>query len=235
MTVILLDRRGLARSLQPLGRHQREAFAASCAQRLARGFLDSPAVRVERPDDLQVAQGLLSELWAAAASGTAARLGPLVRAVEQMPELTATEEWEGRGAYQTDALAALLYAGRSWEPSPTNYVVGCAQRAFDSAAFLDRQLAPVPEENSLEDLRALIEHGIPLPDPPSGPFQPRELQRQREDLAAINAAEPATWEAVLAQMRTHRRPTLRTFSPRSNQYSRPDSQAVGCCCQVRAA
>jgi hypothetical protein len=69
-------------------------------------------------------------------------LGPLVRAVEQMPALTAYEEWEGRGAYQTDALAALLYAGRSWQPSPTNYVVGCAQRAFDTAAFLDRQLAP---------------------------------------------------------------------------------------------
>jgi hypothetical protein len=201
MAVILLDRRGLARSLQPLGQHQRGAFAASCAQRLAPGFLDSPAVRVERSDDLQLAQGLLTELWAAAASGTAGRLGPSVRAVERLPELTAQEEWEGRGAYQTDALAALLYAGRSWQPSPTNYVVGCAQRAFDTAAFLDRQLAPVPEADSLGDLRALIEHGIPLPDPPSGPFQPRELRRQREDLAAITAAEPATWEAVLAQMR----------------------------------
>ena len=118
-----------------------------------------------------------------------------------MPELTAYEEWEGRGAYQTAALAALLYAGCSWEPSPTNYVVQCAQRALDTAAFLDRQLARVPEEDSLEDLRALIDHGIALPDPPSGPFQPRELQRQWEDLAAITAAEPATWEAVLAQMR----------------------------------
>jgi hypothetical protein len=201
MALILLDRRGLARSLRPLGRHQHGAFAASCAQRLARGFLDSPTVRVERPDDLQVAQGLLTELWAAAASGTAARLGPLVRAVEQMPELTAYEEWEGRGAYQTAALAALLYAGRSWEPSPTNYVVQCAQRALDTAAFLDRQLAPVPEADPLEDLRALTDYGIPLPDPPSGPFQPRELQRQREDLAAITAAEPASWEAVMAQMR----------------------------------
>ena len=47
-----------------LGRHQRGAFAASCVQRLARGFLDSPAVHVERPNDVQVAQGLLlSELW----------------------------------------------------------------------------------------------------------------------------------------------------------------------------
>ena len=107
----------------------------------------------------------------------------------------------GRGAYQTHALAALLYAGRSWQPSPTDYVLQCAQRAFDTAAFLDGELAPGPEEDSLEDLRALIEHGIPLPDPPSGPFQPRELQRQREDLAAITAAEPATWETVLAQMR----------------------------------
>jgi hypothetical protein len=69
----------------------------------------------------------------------------------------------GQGRYQTDALAALLYAGRSWEPSPTNYVVVCARRAFDSAAFLDRQLAPVPEEDSLEDLRALIDMAFPFP------------------------------------------------------------------------
>src|SRR4029450_1969945 len=78
---------------------------------------------------------------------------------------------------------------------------GGAQRAFDPAAFLDRQLAPVPEADSLGDLRALIEHGIPLPDPPSGPFQPRELRQQRAPLPALTAAEPATWEAVLAQMR----------------------------------
>jgi hypothetical protein len=163
MAVIVLDRSWLSHSLQPLAQHQRGAFAASCAQRLAPGFLDSPAVRVERPDDLQVARRLLSELWAAAGSGTGARLGPLVRTVERMPELTAHEQWEGRGAYQTDALAAMLYAGRSWEPSPTNYVLQCAQRAFYAAAFLDRQLAPAPEEDSLEDIRALIDHGIPPP------------------------------------------------------------------------
>jgi hypothetical protein len=34
-----------------------------------------------------------------------------------MPELTAQEEWEGRGAYQTDALVAMLHAGHSGEPS----------------------------------------------------------------------------------------------------------------------
>jgi hypothetical protein len=201
MAVIVLDRAWLSRRLQPLAQHQRGAFAASCAQRLAPGFLDSPAVRLERPDDLQVAQRLLSELWTAAASSTAARLGPLVRAVERMPEVTAHEQWEGRGAYQTDALAALLYAGRSWEPSPTNYVLQCAQRAFYAAAFLDRQLAQVPDEDSLEEIRMLIDHGIPPPDPPSGPFQLRELQRQQEDLAAINAAHPGAWETVLHQMR----------------------------------
>jgi hypothetical protein len=70
-----------------------------------------------------------------------------------------------------------------------------------AAAFLDRQLAPVPEEDSLEDIRALIDHGIPPPDPPSGPFQPRELQPQQEDLAAISAARPEAWETVLDQMR----------------------------------
>jgi hypothetical protein len=203
MALIVLDRAGLARSLQPLGQHQRGAFAASCAQRLAPGFLDSPQVHVERPDDLRVARGLLTELWAAATSGTAARLGPLVRAVERMPELTAYEQWEGRGAFQTDALAALLYAGRCWEelsPRP-NYVVQSALCAFDSAAFLDRQLDPGPEEDPLEELIALIDHGIPIPHPPSGPFQPRELQRQREDLAAISTARPEAWESVLAQMR----------------------------------
>jgi hypothetical protein len=203
MAPILLDRAGLSRSLQPLGRHQRGAFAASCAQRLAPCFLDSPQVRVERLGDLRVAQGLLTALWAAAASGTAASLGPLVRAVERMPELTAQEEWEGRGAYQTDALAVMLYAGGSWEPSPKpNYVVVCAQRAFDSAAFLDRQLAPEPEEDPLiTAVRAFVEEGISEPEPPSGPFQPRELQRQREDLAVISAARPEAWETVLAQMR----------------------------------
>ena len=46
----------------------------------------------------------------AAASGTAARLGPLVSAVEQMPELTADEEWEGRGAYQAAAARAVTLA-----------------------------------------------------------------------------------------------------------------------------
>lgn len=202
MASILLDGAGLARSLQPLGRHRRGAFAASCAQRLAPCFLDSPLVRVQRPGDLRVAQGLLTELWAAAASGTAARLGPLVRAVERMPELTAQEEWESRGAYQTDALVAMLYAGHSWEPSSTNYVVVCAQRAFDAAAFLDRQLAPKPEEDPLiTAIRALVEEGISEPEPPTGPFQPRELQRQQEDLAAISAARPEAWEPVLAQMR----------------------------------
>jgi hypothetical protein len=204
MAPILLDRPGLARSLQPLGRHQRGAFAASCAQRLAPCFLDSPQVRIERPGDLRVARGLLTELWTAAASGTAARLGPLVRAVERMPELTAQEEWEGRGAYQTDALAVMLYAGCSWEQRPLkpNYVVVCAQRAFDAAAFLDRQLAPEPEEDPLiTAIRALVEEGISEPEPPSGPFQPRELQRQREDLAAISAARPEAWEMVLARMR----------------------------------
>ena len=200
MAVTVLDRAWLFRRLQPLAQHQRGAFAASCAQRLAPGVLASPAVRVERPDDLRVAQGLLSELWVAAISGPAARLGPLVRAVERMPELTAQEQWQGRGTYQTHALATLLYAGRSWEPSPTNHVVQCAQCAFDTAAFLDRQLDPTPVD-PLEDVRALIDHGIPVPHPPSGPFQPRELQRQREDLAAISAADPEAWETVLAQMR----------------------------------
>ena len=136
--------------MQPLAQHRRGAFAASCVQRLAPGFL------------------------------TAQR----------------SAQWECGGAYQTDALAAMLYAGRSWEPSPTSYVLQCTQRAFYAAAVLDRQLAPVPEEDSLEDIRALIDHGIPPPDPPSGPFQPRELQRQQEDLAAISAARPEAWETV---------------------------------------
>jgi hypothetical protein len=38
-------------------------------------------------------------------------LGPLVSAVEQVPELTADGEWEGKGASQTDALAALRVRG----------------------------------------------------------------------------------------------------------------------------
>ena len=42
---------------------------------------------------------------------------------------------------------------------------------------------------------------FPIPEPPSGPFQPRELQRQREDLAAISAARPEAWETALAQIR----------------------------------
>jgi hypothetical protein len=84
MAVIVLDRAWLSSSMQPLAQHQRGAFAASCVQRLAPGFL------------------------------TAQR----------------SAQWECRGAYQTDALAAMLYAGRSWEPSPTSYVLQCTQRAF---------------------------------------------------------------------------------------------------------
>ena len=38
-------------------------------------------------------------------------LGPLVSAVEQVPELTADGEWEGKGASHRDALAALRVRG----------------------------------------------------------------------------------------------------------------------------
>ena len=55
-----------------------------------------------------------------------------------------------------------------------------------AAAFLDRQLAPVPEEDSLEDIRALIDHGIPPPDPPSGPFQPRDQMRQASEASSTD-------------------------------------------------
>jgi hypothetical protein len=201
MAVIELDRVRLSQSLRPLAGHQRGAFAVSCAQRLAACFLDSPSVQQERPDDLRLAQQVLAELWTAAATDIPERLGPLVGELERMPELTADRQWHGRGAYQTHALAAMLYAGRSWQEQSPNYAVQCAQCVFDAALFLDRRLDPAPVDPLSESvLRALVEDGRAVPDP-SGPFQPRELRRQREDLAGISAADPEEWETVVAQMR----------------------------------
>jgi hypothetical protein len=117
---------------------------------------------------VQLAGQVLTELWAAAASDSPGRLDLLVRELEQMPELTADEEWPGWGAYQTDALAAMLYAGRSWQEQSPNYVVQCARRVFDAAFFLDRELAPAPVD-PLSELRALVEEGRAVADP-SGPF-----------------------------------------------------------------
>ncbi len=200
MAVIEPDRTRLSQSLRPLGRHQRGAFAVSCAQRLAACFLDSPSVQQERPGDLRLAQQVLAELWTAAATDIPERWEPLVGELERTPELTAYEQWQGRGAYQTHALAALLYAGRSWHEQVPNYVLQCVQCVFDAALFLDRRLDPAPVDPLSEStLRALVE-GRAIHDP-SGPFQPRELRRQREDLAAIGAAGPEGWQTVLAQMR----------------------------------
>jgi len=199
MTV--LDRARLKQRLQPLARHQRGAFAVSCAQRLAACFLGSLRVQQERPDDLRLAEQMLAELWTAAVTSIPERLGPLVTELEGMPELTAYEQWQGRGAYQTHALAAMLYAGRSWEEQSPNYVVQCAQCVFDAALFLDRELDPAPVDPlSEETLRALVEGGPAFSDP-SGPFQPRELQRQKEDLAAISIADSKIWGEVVAKMR----------------------------------
>ena len=160
MAVIVLDRAWLSSSMQPLAQHQRGAFAASCVQRLAPGFL------------------------------TAQR----------------SAQWECRGAYQTDALAAMLYAGRSWEPSPTNYVLQCTQRALYAAAFLDRQLAPVPEEDSLEDIRALIDHGIPLPTHQAARFSRESCSDSRRisRRSALPARKPGrrSW----TRCDRHRRP-----------------------------
>jgi hypothetical protein len=90
--------------------------------------------------------------------------------------------------------------GRSWEEQSPNFALQCAQCAFDTATFLDRRLAPAPVDPLSEEvLRALVE-GRDVPDP-SGPFQPRELQCQQKDLAAIGTAGPQNWEAVLAQLR----------------------------------
>lgn len=200
MAVIEPDRARLSQSLQPLARHQRGAFATSCAQRLADCFLDSTTVQQERPDDLRLAQQVLGELWSAAVTAIPGRLGQLVRELERMPELTAYEQWQGRGAYQTHALAAMLYAGRTWDEQSPNYVVQCAQCVFDAALFLDRELDPAPVDPLSEStLRALVE-GRAIPDP-SGPFQQRELRRQREDLAAIGAAGLEEWETVVAELR----------------------------------
>lgn len=201
MAVIVLDRARLSRSLRPLERHERGAFAVSCAQRLAACFFGNPRVQEERRHDIRLAERVLTELWAATASGTPERLGPLISQLEHMPELTAYHQWQGRGAYQTHALAAMLYAGRAWGETTPNYVVQCAQRVFDAALFLDRRLDPAPVDPLSEDtLRALVEDGHAAPDP-SGPFQPRELQHQRENLAVISAAGQEGWEIVLAQMR----------------------------------
>jgi hypothetical protein len=144
MAVIALDRAHLSRSLRPLARHQRGAFAVSCAQRLAACFLRSPMVQQERPDDLRLAQQVLAELWTASVTDLPERLLPLVTELERMPELTAYEQWRGRGAYQTHALAAMLYASRTWEEQSPNYVVQCTQCVFDAALFLDRRLDPAP-------------------------------------------------------------------------------------------
>ena len=81
------------------------------------------------------------------------------------------------------------------------FAASCAQRAFDTAAFLDRQLAPVPEEDSLEDLRALIEHGIPLPDPPSARFSHESCSDNGTTWQRSTLLSRRLGEALLAQMR----------------------------------
>jgi hypothetical protein len=200
MAVIGPDRVRLSQALRPLARYKRGAFAVSCAQRLAACFLDSPRVQQERPDDLRLVQQVLAELWTAAATDIPERLGPLVEKVERMPELTADRQWHGRAAYQMYALEAILYAGRSWEDQAVNYAVQCAQCVFDAALFLDRRLDPTPVDPLSEStLRALVE-GRGVPDP-SGPFQPRELRRQSEDLAAISTADSAVWGDVVGRFR----------------------------------
>ncbi len=226
MAVIVLDRAGLARSPRPLGRQRRGAFVASCAQRLASCFLRSPNVQRERPNHVELAQRVLTELWTAATTDTTDGLGPLIGPLERMPELTAHEQ--GRGAYQTHALAAMLYAVHTWEEESPNYVLQCAQCTFDTAAFLDRRLDPTVVD-PVTAIRALVEDDVTVPDPPSGPFQPRELQRQEEDLAAISAAPQEAWEAVVAGMQALRSPTPESSSRPSSRPSpdRPRRQGRG--------
>ena len=200
MAVIVLDQARLSGQLQPLPRHKRGAFAASCAQRLAGCFLDSPLIRRERPDDFRLVKNTLEELWAAARHDTPERVDDLTFALEQLPELLADVQWRGRGAYQTHALAALVYAAESWDDTSPESAVECAQHVFDTAAFLDRRLDPSPIE-SLDAIHAFIDHGAPMPDPATGPFQTRELQRQQEDLAMITRAVPEAWGTTLSEIR----------------------------------
>jgi hypothetical protein len=136
MAVIVLDRAWLSSSLQPLAQHQRGAFAASCVQRLAPGFLDSPAVG---------AVGVLGRLPDRRAGGDAVRGAQLGAVAHQL-----------RPAVRPARLLRGGVLGPAWHSSSR---------------------------------------------PTKRPVQPRELQRQQEDLAAISAARPEAWETVLDQMR----------------------------------
>ena len=198
--MLLLDLTSLSRRLHPLTSQQRVAFAASCAQRLAPCFLANPWVQRERPEDVRLVGQLLAELWTAATGAPPERIASLVRGVERLPELTAYESPQGKSFWHGHSLAAMAYAGQSWGESRPHSVLYCAQRVFDTAYFLDQKLDPDPPD-PLEEFIAAIDHGRPIRDPPNGPFQARELQRQQEDLAVISAPVPENWERALTEMR----------------------------------
>lgn len=63
-----------------------------------------------------------------------------------------------------------------------------------------------------------VEDDVDLPNLPSGPFQPRELQCQQRDLAVTGAASPQIWEAVLTQVRHASQACAMEFSRRSRQH-----------------
>jgi hypothetical protein len=84
---------------------------------------------------------------------------------------------------------------RGLRPHLADPSVECAQRAFDARGGRYR-----------------------FPDLPSGPSQPRELQYQQLDLAAVGAAGPQIWEAVLTQRRHASQAHAVEFSRRLRQH-----------------
>jgi hypothetical protein len=189
MGILTYDRASLAATLGKLDHKQRGAFAASCAQRLSRCFIN-PRVRHERPQDVELAEQALDELWASATGGDGRRLPAFVAALDRTPELTADEKWLGPAAWQMDALQALFYAGRSWEEPTPEPVLQCADCSTNGAYFLDEAL---PERGGTGDADPLTQ--------PVRYFEYRELERQRDDMAQILSSDTKDWRPSLREMR----------------------------------
>ena len=172
--------------LSRLGRSEKTAFAAACAQRLLPLFVRY--AEVTRRGDTRALAGVLEDTWRAAAGDEVDLEHAPGIAEEMVPPDDA--EWVHELGYGQSAAASVAYAARTWLTDDPQEATWAARQVYEAADYAAQRSLPALDLNAPDAERRLLE----------SPVVQSALSGLSSDLAAAEAMSGG-WEALRERAR----------------------------------
>ncbi|NYG22844.1 hypothetical protein BJY17_003591 [Agromyces hippuratus] len=173
----------IAARLTRLGRVERTAFAAACAERLWPLF--TRCAEVAEHADATVVRGVLDDLWRAVNGADVSGIAQLQGVAEAMVP-SDDDEWVFEMGYLQNAAASVAYAIRVWLTGSPQEAVWAARQVYEVADYAARRLHPDLDVNAPNAERELLRTAVVQ----------GALSGLSDDLAAVESHTAGGWASV---------------------------------------